>query len=207
LHGLGDVGQSWLRAFQEYNIPEKTKYIKYIFPTAKVIPVTLNMGMRMTSWFDVLSLEVNAKEDQKGIEASTQLLHELIKTEIANGIPPERIIVGGFSMGGAVALHGALTEDKVLGGVLALSTWLPLVPSFPDYIKNRNEKVNIPIFHGHGKQDELVQLKWAEMSSQALKSSGFVNYQFKTYDMGHSSCDKELKDVSEFIQQTLPPTK
>ncbi|CAF0761847.1 unnamed protein product [Didymodactylos carnosus] len=207
LHGLGDVGTSWLQSFKMYRIPEKTQHIKYIFPTAAVRKVTLNFGMEMTSWFDVRGLNKDAVEDTEGIEASTKLLLELVNKEIESGIPPERIIVGGFSMGGAVALHAALTAPWTLGGCIALSTWLPLSKTFPDALKAIDQKGNLPIIQCHGRQDSLVQIAWARLTSQALESFGFKNYQFHEYNMEHSSCDKEISDVSEFIQRVLPNNK
>ncbi|CAF0887829.1 unnamed protein product [Didymodactylos carnosus] len=211
LHGLGDVGPSWLQAFKMYRIPEKTPHVKYIFPTAAIRKVTLNFGMEMTSWFDVKGLSRNAVEDTEGIETSTKLctskILELVNKEIESGIPPERIIVGGFSMGGAVALHTALAAPWLLGGCIALSSWLPLANTFPDAIKAADQKINLPILQCHGKQDPLVQIEWAKLTSQALESFGFKNYQFHEYNMEHSSCDKEINDVSEFILRVLSDNK
>jgi len=207
LHGLGDVGASWLEAFNMYRIAKAAPHVKFIFPNAPVQRVTLNMGMPMPTWFDIYGLDQNAKEDQEGIEKSSKFLNDLVEEEIKNGILPERVIVGGFSMGGAVALHAALTSPHTLGGVLALSTWLPLSTTFPKALISGDKKVNLPILQCHGDQDPMVQIKWARLTEQGVKAMGFQQYTFKEYrNMGHSSCDEEMADVSSFVVQNLPKT-
>jgi lysophospholipase-2 len=140
LHGLGDIGGSWHEAFTMSRIAKSLPYVKFIFPTAPIRKVTLNMGISMTSWFDLTGLDQNAKEDQDGIEQSSKFLNDLIEEEIKNGILPERIMIGGFSMGGAIALHAALTSPHTLGGVVALSTWLPLSKTFPEALVSGDKK-------------------------------------------------------------------
>ncbi|CAF0832631.1 unnamed protein product [Rotaria sp. Silwood1] len=205
LHGLGDVGTSWHEIFNMYRIAKSVPYVKFIFPTAPIQKVTLNMGMAMTSWFDIFGLDPYTKEDQEGIEKSSIFLKYLVEEEIREGILPERIIIGGFSMGGAIALHAALTSPHTLAGVIALSTWLPLSTTFPEALVSGDNKVNLPILQCHGDQDPLVQLRWARLTEQGIKAMGFKHYTFKEYhDMGHSSCGREMKDVSSFIIQHLP---
>jgi len=208
LHGLGDYGESWSEAFAEYRIPEAARHVKFLFPTAPVQKVTLNMGMPMTTWFDIHGLDQNAKEDQAGIEKSSKLLQDMIEQEIQSGISPERVIVGGFSMGGAVALHAALTSPHRLGGVLALSTWLPLSTTFPQALISGDKKVNLPILQCHGNQDPMIQIRWARLTEQGVKAMGLKQYEFKEYNnMGHSSCDQEMKDVSAFVVKKFTPIR
>ncbi|CAF3133284.1 unnamed protein product [Rotaria socialis] len=205
LHGLGDVGGSWHDVFNMYRIAKSVPYAKFIFPTAPTQKVTLNLGMSMTTWFDIYGLDPSVKEDQDGIEKSCMFLSNLIEEEIKNGILPERIMIGGFSMGGAVALYTALTSPHTLGGIIALSTWLPLSSTFPQALVSGDIKADLPIIQCHGDQDPLVQLRWARMTEQRIKAMGFKHYTFKEYsDMGHSSCGREMKDVSSFIVQHLP---
>ncbi|CAF1080112.1 unnamed protein product [Rotaria magnacalcarata] len=205
LHGLGDVGASWHDVFDKYRIAKSVPYAKFIFPTAPIQKVTLNLGMSMTTWFDIHGLDPNVKEDQEGIEKSCMFLSNLIEEEIKNGILSERIMVGGFSMGGAVALYTALTSPHTLGGVIALSTWLPLASTFPQALVSGDNKVDLPIIQCHGAQDPLVQLRWARMTERIIKAMDFKHYTFNEYsDMGHSSCGREIKDVSSFIVQHLP---
>ncbi|CAM4966905.1 unnamed protein product [Rotaria socialis] len=189
LHGLGDVGASWREAIEMYRIHKAVPYVKFIFPNAPTQRVTLNMGMPMPAWFDIYGLDKNAREDQAGIEKSSKFLNELVEEEIKNGISPERIIVGGFSMGGAVAIHAALTSPHTLGGVVALSTWLPLSTTFPQALVAGDKKINLPILQCHGDQDTLVQLQWARLTEQGVKAMGFKQYAFKEYrNMSHESC-------------------
>lgn len=205
LHGLGDFGTTWHSAF---NIPKLVKavpHVKFIFPTAPVQKVTLNRGMSMTSWFDLTGLDPNSKEDQDGIEKSSRFLNSLVEEEILNGISPSNVMIGGFSMGGAVALHAALTSPYCLGGVLALSTWLPLSKTFPNALISGDRKVNLPILQCHGEQDQMIDLKWARLTEQAVKRLGFKQYSFREYKkMAHSSCEREMKDIISFIVQHLP---
>ncbi|CAF3563431.1 unnamed protein product [Rotaria sp. Silwood1] len=205
LHGLGDVGTSWLEAFNMYRVPKAVPHVKFIFPNAPILRVTLNMGMPMPSWFDIYGLDRNAKEDEQGIAKASKLLNDLVEEEIKHGIQPERIIVGGFSMGGAVAIHAALTSPHTLGGILALSTWLPLSTTFPKALVSGDKKVNLPILQCHGDQDSMVQIPWARLTEQGMKAMGFKQYTFKEYrNMDHSSCSEEMEDVSKFIVQNLP---
>ncbi|CAF0956134.1 unnamed protein product [Adineta steineri] len=207
LHGLGDVGSSWQDAFNMYRIAKAAPHVKFIFPNAPVQRVTLNMGMPMPTWFDIHGLDQNAKEDQEGIEKSSKLLKDLVEEEIKSGIPAERVIVGGFSMGGAVAIHAALTSPHTLGGVLALSTWLPLSTTFPKALISGDKKMNLPILQCHGDEDPMVQLRWARLTEEGIKAMGFKQYTFKEYrNMGHSSCDQEMDDVSAFVVKNLPKT-
>ncbi|UJR27838.1 hypothetical protein I4U23_009104 [Adineta vaga] len=205
LHGLGDCGENWYDAFKIYDIEKNLPYAKFIFPTAPVRKVTLNMGMTMTSWFDIRGLDQTVKEDQVGIEKSSVFLKNLIEEEITNGISSNRIIIGGFSMGGAIALHAALTSPHAIGGVIALSTWLPLASTFPNALTSSDKKVNLPILQCHGTQDPLVQLKWARLTEQGIVAMGLKRYSFREYqNMDHSTCDREMQDVTSFIVQHLP---
>lgn len=200
LHGLGDTGHGWSTVFQSFKKP----HIKYIFPTAPIRPVSLNGGFEMTAWFDILGLKPDAAQDEEGIKKSSQILLNLVQEEVKNGIPAERIIIGGFSQGGATALYTALTSSIKFGGVLALSTWLPLHNRFPDQLKQVENLFATPILQCHGDCDVMVPAKWAQMSSQVLKSLGFSKVDFKMYKgVSHSSSEEEMDDVTDFIQKYL----
>ncbi|XP_002732463.1 acyl-protein thioesterase 1-like [Saccoglossus kowalevskii] len=197
LHGLGDTGHGWAAAFASIKSP----HIKYVCPTADAIPVSLNAGFRMPSWFDIESLSFDSKQDEAGIKASTEKLQQMVADEESAGIASNRIIIGGFSQGGAVALHSALTLAKPLAGVIGLSTWLPLHDQFPGAIKGNT---NTPILQCHGTADPMVQFQFGEMTYQNLKAMN-CRVEFKQYKgMSHSSCDEEMKDVQEFIDKHLP---
>ncbi|CAF0914282.1 unnamed protein product [Rotaria sordida] len=205
LHGLDDVGKTWLDEFNMFDIPKRIRHVKFIFPTAPIINISKNHGTPMTSWFDVYGFDESAKEDQEGIEKASQLLNSFVEDEIKNGIPSERIIIGGFSMGGALALHTALVSPHTLGGVLALSAWLPLLTTFPNALVAGDKKVNLPILQCHGNKDLIIQINRARLCEENFKAMGLKEYIFKEYDgMDHTNCGQEMKDIIDFIEQYLP---
>lgn len=167
-------------------------YMKVICPTAPTMPVTLNAGFRMPSWFDLKTLDMYGPEDADGILAATKNVQQLIQTEISAGISPNRIIVGGFSQGGALALHAGLTFSEPLGGIIGLSCWLPLHKTFPAAKKTAD---SVPIFQCHGEVDPVVPYKFGQLSHYSLKTF-MTNAQFASYkDLSHSSSPEEMSDV------------
>ncbi|XP_064409739.1 acyl-protein thioesterase 1 isoform X1 [Latimeria chalumnae] len=202
LHGLGDTGHGWVETLSYIRTP----HIKYICPHAQIRPVTINMNMAMPSWFDITCLSPEAEEDATGIKLAAETIKSLIDQEVKNGIPSHRIILGGFSQGGALALYTALTTQQKLGGVVALSCWLPLRNTFPQVAANSANK-DIHVLQCHGEADPLVPLLFGSLTHEKLKSIiNPANVSFKTYpDMMHSSCLKEMMDVKQFIEKQLPP--
>lgn len=197
LHGLGDTGHGWASCIAAIRGP----HVKVICPTASTMPVTLNAGFRMPSWFDLKTLDATGAEDDEGILKATDLVHGLIGDEVRSGIPANRILLGGFSQGGALALHAALTYPERLAGVMALSCWLPRHASFPDAVKAPRD---LPIFQAHGDCDPVVPYKWGQMSSTFLKTF-MKNTELLTYQgQTHCSSELELKDMKAFIEKNLP---
>lgn len=199
LHGLGDQGSSWQMELSGM-IPS---HVKCICPTAPIQPVTLNLGRRMNSWFDLRSLDPDDPEDKAGIESASKNIHELIAEQEKQGIPHDRIMLGGFSQGGALSLYSALKYPKKLAGIVALSCWLPLHREFPETSSRVNN--NIPVIQCHGTDDFVVPLVWGRASNAVL--STFLDqgkYTFKVYDgLGHCSSPSELADVMKFIKDNL----
>ncbi|XP_063714146.1 acyl-protein thioesterase 1-like [Symsagittifera roscoffensis] len=198
LHGLGDTGHGWAAGFEAIKEPN----IKYIFPTAAPMPVTLNGGVPMPSWFDIVSLDHNGKEDEKGVKkAAAELLEMVDKESAASGLPHNKIMIGGFSQGGATALYALVTAQKQLGGVVALSAWLPL--------HKQLEKVEIAhkgvaVLQCHGDCDPMVSFTFGDMSNKMLVQKGMTKCTFKPYPgMSHGSSAKEMNDVKNFIETTL----
>ncbi|XP_067678277.1 acyl-protein thioesterase 1-like [Haliotis asinina] len=198
LHGLGDTGNSWAEHFRMLKLPN----IKCICPTAAVAPVSLNGGFPMPSWFDIYGLSLESAEDEEGIKKASNIIKSLIEDEEKAGISSSQIVIGGFSQGGAVALNTAFTLGKPIGGVLALSTWMPLHKKFLKLVDKPDRPAPFPILQCHGTQDPLVNLMWGEATRDFIK---LVNPElvFKTYPMGHSSCTQEMVDVQEFLKTTL----
>ncbi|VDN83921.1 unnamed protein product [Brugia pahangi] len=176
--------------------------------------VTLNFGMQMPAWYDLYGLTPSAEEDEEGINESTMILHSMIDAEIDSGIPSERIMVGGFSMGGALALYAGLIYDKPLAGIIGLSSFLVQRTKLPGvnrefrrctpFFQNHTANKDVQIFMGHGGQDFLVPLSFGEMTEAYIKAFN-PNIRMKVYPrMAHSSCPEELVDAKEFIAQRLP---
>ncbi|XP_050699983.1 acyl-protein thioesterase 1-like isoform X2 [Eriocheir sinensis] len=183
LHGLGDTGHGWASAMAAIGSP----HIKFICPTAQVMAVTLNAGFRMPSWFDLKSLDVDGPEDGPGIKKARDNIHTLIEEEVKSGIPHERIMLGGFSQGGALALYSTFTHTKSLAGVVGLSCWLPLREEFPQAAISNT---GAPILQCHGDCDPIVPYKFGQITSQIIKKFA-GNIEFKTYrGMMHSSCEE-----------------
>eukprot|EP00128_Syssomonas_multiformis_P018896 Colp12_sorted_trinity150504_noHs@8482 len=198
LHGLGDSGRGWSPVCRMIAEP----HIKYICPHAPTAAVTLNMGMRMPSWYDIKGLNANAPEDMIGVTQSSTYVKTLIEEEIKAGIPAERIIVGGFSQGGAVALYTGFTSERKLGGIIALSTYMPLRQSFQELPATNKDT---PVLMCHGDDDQVVAYSWGKLSAELLLKLG-SKLTFKTYpDLQHGADPEELKDIKKFIAERLPP--
>ena len=197
LHGLGDTGEGWKSALEgELSVDG----VKYILPTAQCMPVTINLGMRMTAWYDIYGFDPNAKEDAETIRKSANYVHKLIEDEEKNGISSENIIVGGFSQGGAIALYAGLTCPKKLGGIIGMSCYLPLRD---DIAGKLTANKDIPVIMCHGHADSIVHYPLGQQSSLLIKNYT-SNMTFKTYTgLGHSACPDELKDVKKFIESRL----
>uniref|UniRef100_H2SAD8 palmitoyl-protein hydrolase n=2 Tax=Takifugu rubripes TaxID=31033 RepID=H2SAD8_TAKRU len=199
LHGLGDSGHGWTETLTEIQPP----YVKFICPHAPAIPVTLNKNAIMPAWFDLMGLSHDSPEDEAGIKKAAENIKAIIEHEAKNGIPPHRIILGGFSQGGALSLYTALTCQHQLAGVVALSCWLPLHKSFPSAFSGHKY---LPILQCHGEMDFMIPLRFGDMTSKTIQS--IVDPQmvsFKSYaGLPHSSSPQEMADVKEFIEKYLP---
>jgi len=194
LHGLGDTGHGWAQTLSALKPP----FAKLICPTASSIPVSLNGGMRMPSWFDLKSLDPAGSEDEEGIKKAADAVRKIIQDEINAGIQPERIVLGGFSMGGALALYTGLSSPPLLGGIIGLSCWIPMHKTFPYSGLQRP-----PVLQCHGEADPLVHYTFGLLTSTLLKSQ-LPKYTFKSYpNLGHSSAEQELEDVKGFLKETL----
>nr|XP_057915821.1 acyl-protein thioesterase 1 isoform X2 [Doryrhamphus excisus]XP_057915822.1 acyl-protein thioesterase 1 isoform X2 [Doryrhamphus excisus] len=169
------------------------------------MPVSLNMRMSMPSWFDIYGLSPEAEEDEAGIKSASAHIKALIDQEVKNGIPSHRIILGGFSQGGALSLYTALTTQQKLAGVVALSCWLPLRNSFPQASAGSANK-DMPLLQCHGDADPLVPFSFGSRTAEKMKSLiNPANVTFKSYHgLPHSACPEEMVDVKRFIEKQLP---
>lgn len=195
LHGLGADGHDFEGIVPELNL---NLAIRFIFPHAPTMPVTINNGMVMPAWYDIKSLQIDQHEDEAGIRRSEKAVIALIENEIQRGIPSERIILAGFSQGGAIALHTGLRYNKPLAGIMALSTYIPLTDSLDNEIHPANKE--IPILITHGLYDPVIPLQLAEQTNTTLQQFEF-SPEFQTYPMEHSICPEEIADISRWIKK------
>ncbi|KAL7271530.1 hypothetical protein RUND412_005700 [Rhizina undulata] len=200
LHGLGDSGAGWSSISENFRLRGKFNETTFIFPNAPILPITLNRGMRMPAWFDIISLgDVNRAEDEPGMLNSIRLIHSLITEQVDKGIPSERIVLGGFSQGGALALLAGLTCERKLGGIIALSAWLPLHQKMLAMRTEANK--NIPIFQAHGEMDLLVKFAWGEQSKKQLAEMGH-NVEWRTFpDLDHSADPEEIAYMEKWLEE------
>ncbi|HEX7237929.1 MAG TPA: alpha/beta fold hydrolase [Gammaproteobacteria bacterium] len=193
LHGLGADGHDF-----EPIVPElRLRFaVRFVFPHAPVRPVTINGGMQMRAWYDILGFDRRAKEDSAGIRASAAAVAELVDREIERGLSSDRIVLAGFSQGGAIALHTALRESRPLAGVLALSTYLPLAATLASERNAANAA--IPLFMAHGTDDPVLPLELAENSRRALEALGY-SVDWHAYPMAHSVCMEEVGAIGAWL--------
>jgi phospholipase/carboxylesterase len=175
--------------------------VRWVFPHAPVRPVTINGGVRMRAWFDVVALDRSAPEDEAGIRESGQAIGALVRRERERGVAADRIVLAGFSQGGAMALFAALRWPERLAGVVALSTYLPLAATLPAEAHPAN--AGVPVFMAHGTFDPIVPPTLGERSRDLLRERGH-DVEWHAYPMPHSVCADEVQDLRAFLLRALP---
>jgi len=198
LHGLGADGHDFEPVVPQLRLPPQLR-VRFVFPHAPVRPVTLNMGMRMRAWYDILQLG-GGREDEAGIRESQALLEALIARERRRGVAPQRIVLAGFSQGGAVALHTGLRHAERLAGILALSTYLPLAGSLAPEHSAAN--LDVPLFMAHGRFDDIIPIERARQSRVALAGLG-CKVEWREYAMPHAVCGEEIADIAAWLRAVL----
>ena len=201
LHGLGADGHDFVPIVPELGLPAGHR-IRFIFPHAEVRPVTLNGGMAMRAWYDIATLDRNGAVDDAGIAASRQRLQQRIAREIESGIAAERIVVAGFSQGGAIAYHTALRHRPRLAGLLALSTYLPgagAVISAEDLTDR-----SLPVMVMHGAHDPVLPMALGQMAAEQISTLGFTP-QWRAYPMAHQVCFEQITEIGRWLAECLPP--
>jgi len=199
LHGLGANGHDFEPVIAEFS-QDLTCHTRFIFPHAPQRPITINGGMVMRGWYDVVNLDLTLQQDPQGIHESSQLLQNYLTHEINRGITTQRMVLAGFSQGGAMALHTALRYPHPLAGIVALSTYLPLADTIEAEIHPANR--NIPIFMGHGEFDPVIPLIQAQRSRSQLEQLGY-SIQWHTYQIEHHVNYPELQDLNQWLTQRL----
>jgi predicted esterase len=177
-------------------------YVKFILPTAPSNPVTMNMGMSMPSWYDITGLDERSNENCNGLDRSVSTITNILDNEhTSTGLPYQRMILAGFSQGGALSLFTAFQLPNTIAGIVCLSGYLPAAKQFRIHPGNEH----IPVLHCHGTQDMVVAYPLAQKSKTKIQEMGCTNYTIQSYPIGHTVDMKELADVLKFLKERLPP--
>jgi phospholipase/carboxylesterase len=203
LHGLGADGNDFVPIVPELDLPDGLG-VRFVFPHAPVRSVTLNAGMRMRAWFDVHSLGRGGDFNREHLEVSARQLEALIQKELDRGIASERILLAGFSQGGAVVLHTGFRYPRRLAGILAISTYHPDLAPNSDRLPAERAEANrgLPVFLAHGELDPLIPVSLAERSRRAVEDAGY-DVEWHTYPMAHAVCPEEIRDISAWLRARL----
>jgi phospholipase/carboxylesterase len=197
LHGLGADGNDFAPIVPALGLPKGA--IRFVFPHAPIQPVTINGGMRMRAWYDITDGAIR-REDESGVRASQKLIEALVAREKERGTAAKRLVLAGFSQGGAIALQTGLRHPERIAGVMALSTYLPIAGKFSAEASTANR--DVPIYMAHGSYDPIVPLARAEESRALLQSLGYA-VQWREYPMPHSVCAEEVAEIGAWLSKVL----
>ena len=202
LHGLGADGNDFVPIVNQLNIT-RSKGVRFVFPHAPYRSVTINGGMTMRAWYDVMTLDRNGVQDEIGIQKSSTFLEELIQREYDRGIAYNKIIIAGFSQGGAIAIYTSLRYPKKLGGLIALSTWMPLEEKIKSELgKDNSQPSTLPIFLAHGEYDQVIPFEFGEISKNLIEKVGF-KVSWNSYPIEHSVSQQEISDIGSWLSEIL----
>lgn len=199
MHGLGADGNDFVPLVQELDYTGLPA-IRFVFPHAKTMPVTINGGYVMRAWYDITGAELTRREDENGLRASQRDVEALIAREKERGVPASKIVLAGFSQGCAMTLQTGLRHPEQLAGMLCLSGYLPLADKAA--AERTPESLATPIFMAHGRQDPVVPFMRAEQSREALKALGY-QVEWHEYMMQHSLCIEEVRDINAWLRKVL----
>lgn len=199
LHGLGADGNDFVPIIEQLQLPSHYA-IRFIFPHAPVRPISINQGYQMPGWYDIKSLSITEQEDEAGIIESSTILKHLCEEQEASGIDSRRIVVAGFSQGGAIALHCGCRYSRPLAGIMALSTYLALPDSLSDEISEHMTETSV--FIAHGRQDEVVSYDSGRECMEQLEAND-VPVLWYEYDMGHAVCREETHHIRQWLTDVL----
>jgi len=199
LHGLGADGHDFEPLVPMLALPARLA-VRFVFPHAPVRPVTINNGMHMRAWYDIKSLSASGAADEAGIRDSATILGEFIQRERDAGVAADRIVLAGFSQGGAIALHAALRYPERLAGVMALSCYLPLHAALPAEAAQANR--DLPVLMCHGRFDPMLPMQLGAASRDLLRAAGYT-IEWKEYPMQHQVCLEEIRDIAVWLKARL----
>ena len=193
LHGLGADGHDFEPIVPELRLPAELP-LRFVFPHASVRPVTINGGMAMRAWYDIVSFDTSGRADAEGVRESTAQIEALIERERQRGVAPEKIVIAGFSQGGAIAINAALHATEKLAGLMALSTYIALPGDLAESAGNRD----LPVFMAHGTSDPVVPMQWGRASADQLTALGY-EVEWHDYPMAHAVCPAEIADIRNWL--------
>jgi phospholipase/carboxylesterase len=199
MHGLGADGRDFVPIAEQLDL-SSVGPVRFLFPNAPVIPVTINGGYQMPAWYDILGADLGQRQDEKGLRENQALINTLIDREIERGIPSTRIVVGGFSQGCAMALMTGLRYPERLAGIIGLSGYLPLAATLAAERSPASE--GMPVFLGHGRRDGVVPLSAATATREALDALGYA-VDWHEYPMEHSVCMEEIAHINSWLLRVL----
>jgi phospholipase/carboxylesterase len=199
LHGLGAGADDFLSIVPQLKLPDSLG-LRFVFPQAPILPITVNNGYKMPAWYDVYGFDRYSKQDEQGIRHSEKQLTQLINNEIDNGISSDKIVLAGFSQGGAIALHTALRFKQKLAGTMVLSSYLPIAEFIAE--EKSEENTGLPIFLAHGEDDPILPLVAAELTREYLSAHNYP-IDWHLYPMAHTLCLEEIRDISNWLQKVL----
>lgn len=199
LHGLGADGYDFVPIVPQLNLPEDHA-LRFVFPHAPMRPITINGGMPMRGWYDILGLTRLDRQDEAGIREAERIVHNYLQAEVDQGVPTERIVLAGFSQGGAITLHTGLRYRHKLAGLLPLSTYLPLHQLFAAERSVANMRT--PILMCHGTDDPVIPLAMGESSYEYLRSLGYA-VEWREYRMQHQVCAEEITAIGQWLRERL----
>lgn len=199
LHGLGADGNDFPPIVPELGLAEPLR-VRFVFPHAPIRPVTVNNGMAMRAWYDIRGLDLETGRDVEGLRRSADDVAQLVEREIERGVPSERIVLAGFSQGGAVAMHLALRYPTRLAGLIALSTYMLTGESLDEEASEANR--DLPVFQGHGSHDPLVLPEWGVAARDRMVAHG-CDVVWGTWPMEHHVCQEEIQELGAWMRRTL----
>src|SRR5512133_1929354 len=199
LHGLGASGDDFVPIVRELDLTGLPA-IRFVFPHAPSMPVTVNNGYVMRAWYDIIGTDLVRREDEKGLRASQAMVEQLIAQEKARGVPAERIVLAGFSQGCAMTIQTGLRHPEKLAGLLCLSGYVPLHTTIAAERHAANQ--NTPIFLAHGRGDQVIPITRAEQSRDLLRALGY-DVEWHEYTMPHSVCQEEVEDIGGWLRRVL----
>ncbi|WP_111979048.1 alpha/beta hydrolase [Algibacillus agarilyticus] len=199
LHGLGDSGHGFAPIVPAFNLPDEC-HVRFVFPHAPIRPITINNGMKMPGWYDIASMDIVSRADEKGVRESALQIEALIEAELAKGFKAENMVIAGFSQGGVMAYHIGTRLKYKIAGILALSTYLAVPEKLAQEVNDINKQT--PLLAAHGTADDVVPFAAGKMAADSLSQLGF-NVEWQEYPMQHNLCPQQITYIGQWLNKVF----